>query len=157
MSERIALIKNFYQAFRRRDWQTMAECYSNDARFHDPVFHDLDANQVRTMWRMVFEHAENLEVRLDEIVEQGDKIEAIWNAHYLFTPTGRQVRNQVTAYFSFDEGKILTHVDDFDLWHWAAQVVGWPGRLFGWTIFVRSSIRDQAQAQLKRYMLNSLA
>jgi ketosteroid isomerase-like protein len=153
MNDSTVLIKNFYQAFNQRDWQRMADYYADDAKFHDPVFQDLDATQVRTMWRMLLESAPDLVVNLTDVSTQGDKAQAVWEARYLFPKTGRPVHNLVTAHFSFRDDKILTHVDDFDLWRWSAQALGGPGRLFGWTNFIRSKIRDQAQAQLKRYSL----
>jgi ketosteroid isomerase-like protein len=153
MNDSTVLIRHFYQAFNQCDWQRMADCYADDAKFYDPVFQDLDATQVRTMWRMLLEGASGLVVNLTDVSVQGDKAQAIWDARYLFAKTGRPVHNQVTTHFSFRDDKILTHVDDFDLWRWSAQALGWPGRLFGWTIFMRSKIRDQAQAQLKRYSL----
>jgi ketosteroid isomerase-like protein len=153
MSEQVDLIKNFYQAFHQRDWQTMANSYAADARFHDPVFQDLDATQVRAMWRMLLERAQNLQVELKKVDSQDEIIQAIWEARYIFAKTGHPVHNQVTACFSFQQGKILTHVDDFDLWRWSAQALGWPGRLLGWTSFLRSKIRHQAQGQLNRYLL----
>jgi ketosteroid isomerase-like protein len=152
MSGQVELIKNFYDAFHQRDWKTMGDCYADNARFHDPVFQELDAVQVRAMWRVLLERAENLEVRLNHIGVEGDRLQAFWEARYVFGKTGRIVHNRVSAHFSFQSGKILTHVDDFDLWRWSAQTLGWTGRLLGWTVFVRSSLRDQAQGQLKRYL-----
>ena len=43
-----ALIDRFYEAFGRRDHETMAACYAPDARFSDPVFQDLRRGRGRS-------------------------------------------------------------------------------------------------------------
>ena len=60
----IELIERFYAAFDRRDGDAMAACYAPDARFSDPVFGRLDAQQTGAMWEMLTSRAEDLTVEL---------------------------------------------------------------------------------------------
>jgi hypothetical protein len=75
-----------------------------------------------------------------------------WIAMYTFSKTGRQVINDVRAHFKFYDGKIVEHMDDFDLWKWSRQALGTPGLLFGWTPFLQQKIRKNAKASLRKYL-----
>ncbi len=57
----------------------------------------------------------------------------------------------IHAEFRFRDGRILAHVDDFDLWRWSRQALGLPGVLLGWSPLLRSKVRSQAAAQLARF------
>ena len=53
---------------------------------------------------------------------------AHWEAHYLFSATGRKVLNRIDAEFEFDHaGLIVRHRDRFDFWAWSRQALGLPG------------------------------
>lgn len=56
------VLERFYTAFSQRDWATMGACYHSDARFSDPVFTDLDAAGVRSMWRMLLTSGTDLRI-----------------------------------------------------------------------------------------------
>ena len=88
-----ALIERFYEAFARRDHEAMASCYAPDARFSDPVFQDLNGDEVRAMWRMLCERAIDLELSHSGVRAEGDRGSAHWDADYTFTATGRRVHN----------------------------------------------------------------
>ena len=132
-----ATIESFYAAFARLDGDTMQACYAPSAHFEDEVF-TLDG--VRADRRHVA-HA----VRGDEgqargrahwklDVSQVTDRSAHWEAHYLFSATGRKVLNRIDAEFEFDaDGLIVRHRDRFDFWAWSRQALGLPGLLLGWT------------------------
>ena len=52
MHPNATLIRSFYEAFQRRDAESMATCYAPDVRFSDPVFTDLQGARAGDMWRM---------------------------------------------------------------------------------------------------------
>ena len=52
-----ALITRFYQAFQQLDAETMAQCYTEDVLFSDPVFGELRGQDARDMWRMLTSRA----------------------------------------------------------------------------------------------------
>ena len=43
----------------------------------------------------------------------------------------RPVVNVIRSEIRFENGKIIQQVDQFDFPRWAAQALGFPGRLFG--------------------------
>jgi len=47
------IVKNFYQAFQKKDLAGIAECYHPDIFFSDPVFQNLKGEQVNGMWQML--------------------------------------------------------------------------------------------------------
>ncbi len=145
------IAEQFYAAFARRDWAAMGALYADDARFHDPVFLDLDAPQARAMWRMLLERATDLHVSAQVLSVQGELVEVSWIATYTFGKTGRRVRNHVRTHLHLRDGRIAQQVDTFSLWRWSAMALGPIGWLLGWTIFVRGKIRDDARTQLARY------
>ncbi|MBO9633443.1 MAG: nuclear transport factor 2 family protein, partial [Chitinophagaceae bacterium] len=102
------LIKKFYTCFGQRDYACMNSLYHPDAIFYDPVFENLNADQVRSMWEMLTKRAEDLTVAVSDIqVDAAEKYGSChWKAEYTFTGTGRKVINEVKANFKFQDGLI---------------------------------------------------
>jgi ketosteroid isomerase-like protein len=147
-----ALINRFYEAFGRRDHAAMAACYAPDATFSDPVFQNLEGDEVRSMWRMLCERATDLEIVHSAVEADAEHGSAHWEADYTFTATGRRVHNSIDASFVFHEGLIAAHVDRFGLWAWARQALGPVGLALGWTPPLQNRIRGQANENLRAFM-----
>ncbi|GHB68122.1 nuclear transport factor 2 family protein [Persicitalea jodogahamensis] len=136
------LIEKFYGSFARADAEGMASCYAPDVVFTDPAFGELRGDEVATMWRMLIKNSKgNLAVSVDSIEANETTGSAHWVADYVFSQTGRKVRNSVTARFEFSNGLITRHTDHFDFWKWTRQALGLPGYLLGWTPFMRNKIQ----------------
>lgn len=138
------LINKFYSAFQQLDAETMATCYADDVQFSDPVFSNLQGTEAADMWRMLTSKAQNFSLTFDGIRADDTKGEAHWIATYTFSQTGRTVVNDIRAKFSFRNGKIVRHQDQFNLWKWAQQALGFKGLLLGWTPFLQNAVRAQA-------------
>jgi len=152
MSDHTELITRFYQAFAERDGEAMAACYHPEATFSDPVFPSLHGREPGGMWRMLTARASDLEIRFSDVSSDGDSGTAHWDADYTFAATGRYVKNSIDAKFTFKDGLIHTHVDDFDFWSWSRQALGVPGVLLGWTPILKNKVQGQASAQLQKFM-----
>ena len=141
-----------YAAFARKDGDAMAGCYAADATFSDPVFPDLRGKDVGAMWRMLCGRARDLRIdaATPELLPDG-RVRVAWQAWYTFGATGRPVHNQVTATLRVEDGRIAGHEDAFDFPAWAAQALGWKGRLLGRTRFLRHKVQRQAAGQLARF------
>ena len=146
-----ALIDRFYAAFARRDAQAMAACYAPDAHFSDPVF-DLNGPQVAAMWSMLCERATDLELEWRDVRADDATGTAHWEPRYTFSATGRPVHNVIDSAFTFTAGRIVRHVDTFDLWRWSRMALGAKGMLLGWSPLVRNAIRAQAKRGLDAWM-----
>ena len=146
------LINRFYTALSLRDHRTMGACYLPDAQFSDPVFGELDGDEVRAMWRMLCERGTDLAVTHSAVEVDGDRGSARWIASYTFSATGRPVRNEIEARFRFSDGLIAEHDDRFDLWKWTRQALGATGFLLGWSPPVQGKVRAQARAGLARQL-----
>lgn len=147
-----ALIDELYTAFARKDAAAMGACYAPDAHFSDPVFRDLRGAQVPAMWRMLCERGADLVVTHGEVHADDGIGSARWQATYTFSQTGRKVHNTIQARFTFKDGKIATHVDDFSLWRWTRMALGMPGVLLGWSPMVQNKVRAQAMKGLGLFM-----
>jgi len=145
------LITRFYSAFAARDHEMMARSYSDKARFSDPVFPSLDADEVRAMWRMFCVSGNDIAVTFSDVEGGDERGSARWEASYAFPRTGRHVDNKIAASFEFDSGLIVRHVDSFDLYRWTRMALGPAGVLLGWTPVVQNRVRSQAAAQLARF------
>lgn len=149
-----ATIEGFYAAFARLDSDAMTACYAEEARFDDEAFSLTGRRQIGGMWAMLCSatRAKGLaqwQLQASDITERT----AHWQAHYLFSATGRVVHNRIDAEFEFDaRGLITRHRDRFDFWRWSRQALGLPGWLLGWTPFLRRKVRAQAAANLKRFL-----
>ncbi|MBV8666594.1 MAG: nuclear transport factor 2 family protein [Burkholderiaceae bacterium] len=138
------LLTDFYSAFQRLDAEAMAACYAAEVRFSDPVFPMLQGSEAGDMWRMLAARARDFSLKFDDVSADDHSGSAHWVATYTFSQTGNTVVNDIQASFEFKDGKIVRHVDHFDLWRWARQALGPKGLLLGWTPLVRAAIRKQA-------------
>ena len=130
----------------------MQQCYADDATFSDPVFRNLDANQVRAMWEMLLIKNESLTIKYHDVQGAGDIVSARWRADYLCSATGRSVANTITAEFMIENGSISQHKDRFYFYEWIRQALGLKGVLLGWTPFVKGKIQRSAMATLQNYI-----
>ena len=152
ISDSEATIYSFYEAFAARNFEAMAACYHPDIHFSDPVFPDLHGDEVAAMWHMLCEQGLDLRVTVSDIEADGDIGSAHWEAYYTFTPTSRLVHNKVDANFEFTDGKIVRHVDTFDLWRWLRQAVGMSGLFIGWTSTAQEKVQESAGKNLDRFL-----
>ena len=74
------VIEKFYAAFAQRDWSTMGACYADDAHFSDPVFPELDAKQVRAMWKMLLTAGGDLRITFKVVSETPTSGVCEWEA-----------------------------------------------------------------------------
>lgn len=146
------LIQSFYTAFRNRDWKGMHACYHDQVSFSDPVFPNLQGKEALAMWHMLTTSARSLDISFSAVTVDGQNGSCRWEARYLFSKTGRQVHNIIEASFEFRDGKIYRHIDTFDLSRWAGMAFGLPGKLLGWTPWMRSKIRATAAGSLAKFI-----
>jgi len=145
-------IIKFYTAFANSDAAQMCECYHPNIQFRDPAFGLLKGNEVCQMWKMLIERSNgNLKVDLSDVEADEHTGSARWVATYNFSQTNRKVINTVAAKFLFQDGLIIKHTDDFDIWKWSKQALGIKGLLLGWTGFLQNKIQKQARMSLKKY------
>lgn len=145
------LLESFYSAFEAKDHAAMAACYSDDATFSDPVFPHLDADRVRAMWRMFCTSGNKLDVSHSRIQADDATGSGRWEAVYDFPKTGRRVHNKIASSFVFRDGLIVEHTDSFDFYRWSRMALGPVGTALGWSPVVKNQVRQQADAQLRRF------
>lgn len=133
----------------------MQACYADDATFSDAAFIDLNAEQVRAMWKMLLLGGRDLQVVFRDVQGDDHKGSAYWEATYTFSATGRKVLNKIHASFEFENGKIKKHRDHFNFYTWARQAFGITGILLGWTSFFQQKVQAKAKGNLERFMQNN--
>ncbi len=146
------LIQKFYSAFATLDYNTMQNCYADNAIFNDPVFGILEGNEVKAMWRMLCINAKDFSLIFNSVNSDEEYGSCNWTAIYSFSKTGNKVKNQVKAHMRFKNEKIIEHTDEFDLYKWSRQALGFPGILLGWSGFMKNKIRSNARKQLDKFM-----
>lgn len=146
------IIDQFYTAFQKKDWKAMQALYHEDATFSDPVFQNLTSKEVKAMWHMLLTASKDLELTFSNVLGDNNKGSCRWDAFYTFSRTGRKVHNIITANFVFMEGKIVSHLDDFDLWKWSGMALGSSGKLLGWSPFIKNKIRGMARKGLTKFI-----
>lgn len=145
-------IRTFYEAFQKRDAETMGAQYADNATFSDPAFVGLDAAQARAMWKMLCHRGKDLRVEFSNVHADDKNGGAIWDASYSFGGK-RQVNNHIEAAFTFDDaGKILSHVDTFDVKKWMKMALGPAGSVMGLFPFGPKMVQKQARQQLDAWM-----
>ncbi len=145
-------IHKFYTAFADADATKMCECYHPNVQFSDPAFGILKGKEVCQMWKMLLERSKgNIKIDFSEVKANEHLGSALWIAKYNFSKTNRKIINSISSKFQFQDGLIIKHTDDFDIWKWAKQAFGFKGFLLGWTGFMQNKIREQAIKSLKKY------
>ncbi|MEO8734340.1 MAG: nuclear transport factor 2 family protein [Flavobacteriales bacterium] len=142
----------FYSAFARKDWAEMGACYHPEARFSDPVFPQLDAVQVRAMWKMLLNNDAPMSVTFRVVEENEMNGVCDWEARYSFSTTGSPVHNIIHSEFEFRDGLIYRQRDRFDFWRWSRQALGSSGLFLGWTPIMRNKVRATAARRLAKAM-----
>ena len=138
--------------FARRDATAMAACYAPDARFTDPVF-DLAGAEIGAMWAMLCARGKDLTRRMARCAgrrRRGQR--ALGAATIRSRPPAGPSHNVIDATFVFRDGRIVEHVDRFDLWRWSRHGARREGLLLGWTPLVRNAVRAQARKGLDAWM-----
>jgi ketosteroid isomerase-like protein len=151
-------IRRFYDAFARLDADTMASCYAPDASFDDEAFSLRGAREVGAMWKMLCagtqaKGAAVWKLGYRDVRADATSGQAHWDAHYLFSATGRIVDNAIDSRFTFrSDGLIATQRDSFDFRRWSRQALGTPGLLLGWSPMLKKKVRATAAANLAAFL-----
>jgi ketosteroid isomerase-like protein len=147
------IISNFYTAFQKLDYQAMNNCYSDDIVFNDPVFGLLRGDEAKAMWEMLCKNAKDFSLTFSNIQLLDEEYATCnWIATYTFSKTGKKVVNNIKAFMRLKDGKIIEHSDGFKISKWAAQALGLPGVLFGWTGFMKGKIQKNARKSLVAFI-----
>nr|WP_294787898.1 nuclear transport factor 2 family protein [uncultured Flavobacterium sp.] len=152
MNPNEALITKFYTAFANSDAKKMSECYHPKVHFIDPAFGLLKEEQVSKMWTMLLSKSKgNIKIEFSNVKADDSTGSANWTATYNFSKTNRNVINKISAEFVFQDGLIIKHTDNFDVWKWSKQAFGPAGYLFGWTGFFQKKVQKQALLSLEKF------
>lgn len=147
------LIEQFYTSFSNGNVEKMLECYHRDIIFKDPVFGTLKGKRAFDMWKMLLSKKnENTTIKSYGITADEKKGEANWVAEYHYGLKKRKVINRVYADFTLKDGKIIQHIDTFDLWKWTKQALGITGYLIGWTPYMKSKIQKTMNKRLDDFI-----
>ena len=153
MDKNIAVVEKFYTSFQKLDYKGMAECYTNDIVFSDPVFGLLKGDEVRGMWKMLCTRAKDFSLQFDNIkTDDNEYYTCEWTAKYIFSKSGRQVVNKCKAFMRVQDGVIIEHSDAFKYYKWVRQALGLPGLLLGWSGFMHNKIVKNARKQLTDFL-----
>ena len=147
------IVKKFYEAFSNLDAEGMVSLYSDDIIFQDPAFGKLEGERAKNMWRMLCESqkGQDFKVKYSQVFCDQTRGAAHWEAFYTFSRTGRKVHNIIEAKFDIKDGKIIRHIDTFNLHRWAKQAMGFSGFLLGWSGFFKNKLQAQTNKLLTKY------
>lgn len=150
------LIQKFYSSFSNADINGMLSCYHDDITFTDPAFGTLRGNRAKAMWQMLLSRSNGgTQITFNAITTNKNKGSVNWKAVYTYGPKKRKVTNNITANFIFLDGKIIEHVDTFNLWNWSKQALGISGYLLGWSSFFKSKIQAKTNNLLDTFISSS--
>ncbi|WKB82159.1 nuclear transport factor 2 family protein [Cellulophaga lytica] len=150
------LIEKFYTSFSNADVNGMLSCYHNNIVFTDPAFGTLKGDRAKAMWQMLLSRSNGgTQITFSSITTNENKGSVNWKAVYTYGPKKRNVVNNVTASFTFLDGKIIKHTDSFNLWNWSKQALGTSGYLLGWSSFFKSKIQTKTNNLLDKFISSS--
>lgn len=152
MNSNEQLIHHFYTSFKNKNAKAMQDLYAENTSFNDPIFTNLNAEEVKSMWEMLLKNGKDMRLEFKDIKGDQNGATAVWDAWYTFSATGKKVHNHINASFLIENGKIVKHTDQFSFYRWASQALGLTGILLGWTNFLKNKISTTAKKNLQRYM-----
>lgn len=146
------IIKAFYTALNHKDSKSMNALLADDIEFYDPAFGMLKGDEVKYMWQFLTENAKDFSLKVKGISAENDEGIAHWESTYTFATTGNKVLNIVNSSFEFKNGKIIKHVDEFDIKKWVKQALGNSLGIFGGGFLVKNMIQKKSKSLLDNYM-----
>jgi ketosteroid isomerase-like protein len=141
------VIERLFTSLERGDFQSAGECYCDDSEFRDIAFDLKGKGDITAMWHLVCSKQTTVSFR--DINADDRSGSAHWVASYVFSKTGRAVRNEIDSTFFFRGGKILVHHDHCSRWGWARQAFDILPAI-ALTTFP-FNLRWQAAKELKRF------
>ena len=154
VGERIAI--TYFEAFKAKNPEQMSVLYRPGVKaiFTDPVFQNLNSDEVAAMWNMLLRGAKDLNVNYKILSADETSAEVEWVAYYTYSPTKRKVKNSVRTKFVFEKEQIASQTDSFDLCAWTDQALPpIASQLFCW--FPNYTIRKIARSQLTKHINKS--
>lgn len=150
--ENINVLRKFFKSFMKGDVESMLDCYHENIVFTDQAFGKLEGDEVKSMWRMLLEYDKgDLKISYKDLEADETYGSAKWRAVYFFGKKRRNVINHIESSFKFQDNKIIQHVDQYDMWQWSRQALGWKGYLFGWSNFFQMRIQQKSRLSLEKY------
>ncbi|WP_107040008.1 nuclear transport factor 2 family protein [Brumimicrobium mesophilum] len=154
--ENSELIEKFYTSFSKGNYKGMIECYDDNVVFKDPAFGELKGERAKKMWEMLLSSkTSGIKISFNNVQVTSENGKANWTAKYVYGKSKRKVVNEVSAAFKFKDGKIIEHIDTFDLWKWTKQAMGIPGYLLGWSPFLKNKIQATTKKKLDQFIEKS--
>jgi len=150
MHSNAIVIERLFTSLDRHDPRALADCYDDNATFHDIAFDLKGKEEILSMWRMITSG----DIRTT--IEQIDADDCMGSARvvdeYTFRETGRPVRNVIESHFRFRDGRILDHRDTCDPRAWGAMALGgMPGFLAGRLRFIRKWAARRTLSDFSRH------
>jgi hypothetical protein len=143
------LIERLFDSLNRHDHEAMARCYHDQATFDDIAFHLHKKQRIHDMWRMICQGNSGIRVDVTSISADDRTGEACIIDKYQLGED-HPITNPITSRFSFQDGQIISQVDDCDAMAWAQQAVGGtPGWILGRSPFLRSVM---AKVKLQKFL-----
>jgi limonene-1,2-epoxide hydrolase len=152
MLESQKIAQSFYEAFQKRDFARMQSLYDRDATFEDPAFGKLNYQQTKAMWHMLCKRANDLEIQFSILEAKPERVVVQWIARYTYTPNDAKVTNIIKATLLVNNGKIVSHTDDFNFWKWSRQALGFTGLYLGWTPLFKKVVRKSVHKSLDSFI-----
>ena len=129
------VVTSFYESLGKHDFAALDAAYDPKARFHDPLFGQLDGrHEVMEMWKTILPGIDPKKFHSDHEIESVTRrsdgafeVKLHWNAHYELR--GRHIDNASETTMIVKNGKIVDHRDNWDLSTWTKQAL--PGHLGG--------------------------
>ena len=81
MNTNESLIHQFYTCFGEKDFKGMQRCYAQNASFSDPIFKDLNAKEVQSMWEMLIKSSKDMQIEFANVKASDHHGSADWIAH----------------------------------------------------------------------------
>jgi len=123
------LLERLYTCLAARDGDGMAECYADDATFHDIAFDLKGKHRIHAMWDMVC-HAEGFKAKFTVLDADDMHGTAEVVDDYFYhnksdrSDRRRPVHNVIRSEFQFKSGLIIQHEDTCDPRKWGWQALG---------------------------------
>jgi hypothetical protein len=144
-----ACLKNYVKALIKKESHALADCYSEEANFFDPIFDNLDKENLVKYWELRFTTYKDLKILVlaSELYEHSASIK--WFISY--KQKNKKIRYSMVSILEIRNGKIIKQFDHFHFWKMAMQAYGFMGFFLGWTKLMNARVKKLYELKHKNF------
>lgn len=125
--------------------------YADEAIFEDPSIGEITGVVIKYWWQFLYGQMSNISIEVLDIKINGDEAIVSWKNNHLLKLTGKQLSLDFTTNFTFKDGFIVFHKNNYDFKQFVKQAFGPIAAMSGNKI-MQKMIKGQLNKMISNYI-----